>query len=145
MAVMPGRSGSKSCLRLPPSETFGTLVVAFLALASLFTLGMLGGGVAYLVMQVPELGGDVARAWELLTADLLDPPPDRAVFRVRMVALILIYAVGIASDAVAKGAKPKASAESVTVSMVRGVMATTLWIVAFELLSLLAIFGGGAG
>ena len=55
--------------------------------------------------------------------------------------LLGIYAVGISADAVAKGARDKHSAEAVTASMVRSVMASTLWIVALELLTLPLVLG----
>lgn len=116
------------------------LVGAYLLLAALFVLGMLVGGVLYLQLRVPELGGGLTVAWELLTADLVDPPPERAVFRVRALALIGIYALGMASDAVAKGARDKSASEDVTVAMVSSVMVVTLWIVALELGSLVLIY-----
>lgn len=79
-------------------------------------------------------------ARELLTADIVDPPPERAVFRVRALGLCCVYALGIAGDAIAKGSREKYSAEDVTVAMVRSVMVTTLWIVALELGSLVLIY-----
>jgi ABC-type multidrug transport system ATPase subunit len=116
------------------------LAGSYLILAGLFTLGMLVGGVLYLELRVPELGGGWRFAWELLTADLVDPPPERAVFRVRALGLIGVYALGIAGDAIAKGARDKRSAEDVTVAMVRSVMVVTMWIVALELGSLVLIY-----
>ncbi len=119
------------------------LAVSYVLLAALFTLGMLVGGLLYLDLRVPELtaGPEGLRfAWELLTADIVDPPPDRAVFRVRALGLCCVYALGIAGDAIAKGAREKHSAEDVTVAMVRSVMVTTLWIVALELGSLVLIY-----
>jgi ABC-type multidrug transport system ATPase subunit/ABC-type transporter Mla maintaining outer membrane lipid asymmetry permease subunit MlaE len=119
------------------------LAVAYMLLAGLFTLGMLVGGLLYLDLRVPELGGGNWRfAWELLTADILDPPPERAIFRVRALGLCCVYALGIAGDAIAKGSREKHSAEDVTVAMVRSVMVTTLWIVALELGSLVLIYSG---
>ena len=79
------------------------LVASYLVMAALFALGMLLGGVAYLELSVPELGGGPGFAWELITADIVDPPPERAVFRVRALGLCLVYALGIAGDAIAKG------------------------------------------
>ncbi len=117
------------------------LALAYLVLAAVFTAGMVAGGVAYLQLYAPEAGD----AWALVTADLVDPPAERAVFRARAVVLIVIYALGIASDAVAKGAQEKASAESVTAAMVRSVMACTLWVVAVELVSLLVVYGARGG
>lgn len=119
------------------------LALAYLLLAGLFTLGMLVGGLLYLDLRVPELtaGPDGWRfAWELLTADIVDPPPERAVFRVRALGLCCVYALGIAGDAIAKGSREKHSAEDVTVAMVRSVMVTTLWIVALELGSLVLVY-----
>lgn len=117
------------------------LALSYVLLASLFTAGMVAGGVLYLQMYAPEAGD----AWALVTADLVDPPAERAVFRARAIVLIGIYALGIASDAVAKGAREKASAESVTAAMVRSVMACTLWVVAVELVSLLVVYGARGG
>jgi thiamine transport system ATP-binding protein len=116
------------------------LVASYLLMAGLFTIGMLVGGVLYLQLRVPELGGGWEFAWELLTADIVDPPPERAVFRVRAIALCCVYALGIAGDAIAKGSREKHAAEDVTVAMVRSVMVTTLWIVALELGSLVLIY-----
>ena len=96
---------------------------------------------AFLKHSAPEAGD----AWALVTADLVDPPAERSVFRARAVVLIVIYALGIASDAVAKGAREKASAESVTAAMVRSVMACTLWVVVVELVSLLVVYGARGG
>jgi ABC-type nitrate/sulfonate/bicarbonate transport system ATPase subunit/ABC-type transporter Mla maintaining outer membrane lipid asymmetry permease subunit MlaE len=113
------------------------LVLAYVVLAAVFTAGMIAGGVAYLKMRAPEAGD----AWALVTADLFDPTAEREVFRTRALVLVLIYAVGVASDAVAKGARDKTSAESVTAAMVRSVMACTLWVVAVELVSLVVVYG----
>lgn len=113
------------------------LVLAYVVLAAVFTAGMIAGGVAYLKLRAPEAGD----AWMLVTADLFDPTADREVFRTRALVLVLIYAVGVASDAVAKGARDKTSAESVTAAMVRSVMACTLWVVAVELVSLVVVYG----
>jgi len=119
------------------------LATAYLLLAGLFTFGMLVGGLLYLDLRVPELtaGPDGWRfGWELLTADIVDPPPERAIFRVRALGLCCVYALGIAGDAIAKGSREKHSAEDVTVAMVRSVMVTTLWIVALELGSLVLVY-----
>jgi thiamine transport system ATP-binding protein len=118
------------------------LAGSYMVMAALFTLGMLVGGVLYLELRVPELGGGWRFAWELLTADIVDPPPERAVFRLRALGLCCVYALGIAGDAIAKGSREKRSAEDVTVAMVRSVMVATLWIVALELGSLVLIYSG---
>jgi len=117
------------------------LALAYVALAAVFTAGMVAGGAAYLQLYAPEAGD----AWALVTADLVDPPAEREVFRARALVLVGIYALGIASDAVARGAREKTSAASVTAAMVRSVMACTLWVVAVELLSLLVVYGARAG
>ncbi len=114
-----------------------SLAGAYVLLATLFVAGMVAGGVLYLGLAAPELGD----AFAVVTADLLDPPAERAVFRVRAAVLVVIYAVGIASDAVAKGAREKTSAATVTAAMVGSVMTCTLWVVAIELLSLWVIYG----
>jgi ABC-type transporter Mla maintaining outer membrane lipid asymmetry permease subunit MlaE len=114
------------------------LSLAYVALAALFSFGMVLGGVLYLKSQVPT----VLDPWAVVTADLVDPPVERAPFRVRAIVLAALYAGGIAADAVAKGSREKPSADAVTAAMVRSVMACTLWIVALELLSLLVLYGG---
>lgn len=117
------------------------LALAYVVLAAVFTAGMVLGGVAYLKLKAPDVGDGFA----LVTADLFDPPAERAVFRTRAVVLVLIYAVGVASDAVAKGGRDKTSAEAVTAAMVRSVMACTLWVVAVELVSLVVVYGARGG
>lgn len=112
------------------------LALSFAILAAVFLAGMVFGGVAYLSYAAPELGDPMA----IVTADLIDPPPDREVFLLRGKWLIATYALGIAADAIAKGSRDKRSAESVTIAMVRSVMSCTLWIVAIELLSLVWIY-----
>lgn len=117
------------------------LSLAYLLLAALFTAGMVAGGALYLATQAPG----VADPWALVTADLVDPPADRAPFRTRALVLALLYAGGIAADAIAKGARDKPSADAVTSAMVRSVMACTLWIVALELASLVVLYGARGG
>jgi ABC-type nitrate/sulfonate/bicarbonate transport system ATPase subunit/ABC-type transporter Mla maintaining outer membrane lipid asymmetry permease subunit MlaE len=117
------------------------LALAYVALAAVFTAGMLLGGLVYLKVQVPTL----ADPWAVVTADLVDPPAARAPFRARALVLVGLYAGGIAADAVAKGASDKSSADAVTAAMVRSVMACTLWIVALELASLVVLYGARGG
>jgi taurine transport system ATP-binding protein len=112
------------------------LAGAFVLMVSIFVGGMVLGGVLYLDFNAPE----VTSAYAMITADLFDPTPEREVFRTRAIWLAAVYAVGIGADAVAKGASDKNSAESVTVSMVRSVMAVTLGIVALELCSLVWVY-----
>ena len=108
--------------------------LCFLAVAALFALGMIAGG-----MVVCESYG-ITNAWELLTGDLLDPRPERLRYTVRALFLVWIYAWGIASDVVAKGGAPKPEADSVTRGMTASVVACTLWVVAWELATVLVVF-----
>lgn len=113
------------------------LALSSLVLSSLFVLGMVAGGALY----IASTGVPSGAAYELVTAQLLDPAPGDERLLARAGLLLAIYAVGISADAVAKGAREKHSAEAVTASMVRSVMASTLWIVALELLTLPLVFG----
>lgn len=113
------------------------LSLAYLVLAAVFAAGMVLGGVIYLQVQVPGIEGP----WAVVTADIVDPPAERSPFRVRALILGVLYAGGIAADAIAKGAREKSSADAVTAAMVRSVMACTLWIVALELASLVVLYG----
>lgn len=106
-----------------------TLGLAYLAVAAVFALGMITGG--WLVCR--ELG--VPDAWALLTADLVEPRPERTVYTGRAALLVWLYAWGIASDVVAKGSAAKPDADAVTRGMTSSVVACTLWVVALELLT----------
>jgi ABC-type transporter Mla maintaining outer membrane lipid asymmetry ATPase subunit MlaF/ABC-type transporter Mla maintaining outer membrane lipid asymmetry permease subunit MlaE len=111
------------------------IAVCYLAVAALFALGMIVGGV--LVCRAY----DVPHAWDLLTGDLLDPRPERLRYTVRALFLVWIYAWGIASDVVAKGGGPKPEADAVTRGMTASVVACTLWVVAWELVTVVVVFG----
>lgn len=113
------------------------LSLSSLILSVIFVMGMVLGGALY----ISGTGVESGMAYELITAQLLDPAPGDGRLLARAGLLLGIYAVGISADAVAKGARDKHSAEAVTASMVRSVMASTLWIVALELLTLPLIFG----
>jgi ABC-type transporter Mla maintaining outer membrane lipid asymmetry permease subunit MlaE len=116
------------------------LTFSFLCLAALFTAGMVLGGTVY-VHGVEHVAATWQGAYEIVTAQLLDPTQEERRLLVRAGVLLAIYSVGIGADAIAKGAKEKETSESVTVSMVRNVMACTLWIVALELVSLPFVLG----
>jgi ABC-type multidrug transport system ATPase subunit len=116
------------------------LTASFLCLAALFTAGMVLGGTVY-VHGVEHVATTWQQAYEIVTAQLLDPTQEERKLLVRAAVLLSIYSVGIGADAIAKGAKEKETSESVTVSMVRNVMACTLWIVALELVSLPFVLG----
>ena len=113
------------------------LSASALVLSCVFVLGMVAGGTFY----IASTGLDTTTAFELISAQLLDPAPGDRPLLARAGLLLGLYAVGISADAVAKGARDKHSAEAVTASMVRSVMASTLWIVALELLTLPLVFG----
>lgn len=116
--------------------TWLSLGLAYLGTAALFALGMILGGV--LVCHQYDLPG----AWELLSADFLDPRPERAQYTYRAVFLVWMYAWGMASDVVAKGGAPKPEADAVTRGMTASVVACTSWVVAWELGTVLWIFRG---
>ena len=116
------------------SPTWLSLGLAYLCTAALFAFGMIAGGV--LVCQQYDMPG----AWELLTADFLDPRPERAQYTTRALFLVWMYAWGVASDVVAKGGGNKPEADAVTRGMTASVVACTLWVVAWELLTVLWVF-----
>ncbi|HSK00347.1 MAG TPA: ATP-binding cassette domain-containing protein [Kofleriaceae bacterium] len=112
-----------------------TVAVCYLAVAALFALGMIAGGLLVCrAYGVPD-------AWQLLTGDLLDPRPERAPYVARAGFLVWIYAWGIASDVVAKGGAAKPEADAVTRGMTASVVACTLWVVAWELATVVVVFG----
>jgi ABC-type multidrug transport system ATPase subunit/ABC-type transporter Mla maintaining outer membrane lipid asymmetry permease subunit MlaE len=108
--------------------------LCYLAVAALFALGMIAGG-----MLVCRSYG-ITNAWELLTGDILDPRPERLRYAVRAAFLVWMYAWGIASDVIAKGGAPKPEADSVTRGMTASVVACTLWVVTWELVTVLVVF-----
>jgi ABC-type transporter Mla maintaining outer membrane lipid asymmetry ATPase subunit MlaF/ABC-type transporter Mla maintaining outer membrane lipid asymmetry permease subunit MlaE len=108
--------------------------LCYLAVAALFALGMILGG-----LVVCRTYG-VAEAWPLLTGDLLDPRPERLPYALRAGFLVWIYAWGIASDVVAKGGAAKPEADAVTRGMTASVVACTLWVVAWELATVVVVF-----
>jgi ABC-type multidrug transport system ATPase subunit/ABC-type transporter Mla maintaining outer membrane lipid asymmetry permease subunit MlaE len=109
--------------------------LCYLAVAALFALGMIAGG----LLVCRSYG--VAGAWQLLTGDLLDPRPERLAYAVRAGFLVWIYAWGIASDVVAKGGAAKPEADAVTRGMTASVVACTLWVVAWELVTIVVVLG----
>jgi energy-coupling factor transporter ATP-binding protein EcfA2 len=112
-----------------------SIAIAYFAVAVVFAAGMIAGGL--LVCRAY----DVPNAWELLTGDMLDPRPERLQYTMRAAFLLWIYGWGIASDVVAKGGGPKPEADAVTRGMTSSVVACTLWVVAWELLTVLVVFG----
>jgi ABC-type nitrate/sulfonate/bicarbonate transport system ATPase subunit/ABC-type transporter Mla maintaining outer membrane lipid asymmetry permease subunit MlaE len=108
-----------------------TVGVSYLVVATVFALGMIAGGL--LVCRSYH----VPHAWDVLTSDFLDPRPERAPYAWRAMFLVWMYAWGIASDTIAKGGAPKPAADSVTKAMTASVVACTLWVVAWELISVM--------
>ncbi len=108
--------------------------LGYLLIASLFVLGMIAGGLV-LCAQYGMDGG-----WELLTADLIDPRPERVKYALRAVFLIWVYGWGVASDVVARGTLRKDEADDVTRAMTGSVVSCTLWVVAWELVTVGVIF-----
>ena len=108
--------------------------LCYLAVALLFALGMIAGG----LLVCRSYG--VPDAWQLLTGDLIDPRPERVRHAVRAAFLVWIYGWGIASDVIAKGGAAKPEADAVTRGMTASVVACTLWVVAWELVTVLAVF-----
>jgi thiamine transport system ATP-binding protein len=109
---------------------WAALVVAFLAVSFVFALGFLSGSVLLCALY------DIPDALAIMTGDLFDPPPERAVYRIRAFALVVIYACGCASDTIARADEPKDGADAVTRAMTRSVVYCTLFVVAWELASL---------
>jgi ABC-type transporter Mla maintaining outer membrane lipid asymmetry permease subunit MlaE len=108
--------------------------VSYLVVAALFGAGMIAGGLI-LCRQYGMAGG-----LELLTGDLFDPRPERTGHAVRAGFLVWVYAWGLASDVVGRGGAPKADADAVTRAMTGSVVASTLWVVSWELLTVLVLF-----
>ncbi len=118
------------------APTWLALALSFFAVALLVTAGMLFGG--WLLCQQHELPG----AWDLLVADLFDPRPERSPYVGRGLFLVWVYGWGIASNVIAQGGSPKSDADDVTQAMTGSVVSCTLWVVAWELVTVLWVFRG---
>lgn len=110
------------------------LGLAYLATAALFALGMIAGGLLVCAQH------GMTDGWALLTGDVVDPRPERVPYAVRAGFSCWIYAWGIASDVVARGTAAKPDADAVTRGMTASVVACTLWIVLWELFTVLVVF-----
>jgi len=108
--------------------------LSYLAVAALFAAGMVTGGL--LVCRQYDMTGSFA----LLTGDILDPRPERFRYAVRAAFLVWVYAWGLASDVVARGGSGKPDADAVTRAMTGSVVASTLWVVGWELVTVLVLF-----
>ena len=121
------------------APVYCALALSFVLVALLFAAGLLAGGLILCKLQ------GVAGGWQLLGRDLLEPRPERLVYSVRALWLVGIYALGIAADVVAKGSADKDHADEVTKAMTSSVVASTLWVVALELVSAFALFAAQGG
>ncbi len=108
-----------------------TVALAYLCVAAVFALGTIAGG----MLVCRSLG--MSDPWPLLTAEIVDPRPERAAYTARACFLVWMYAWGIASDVVAKGSAPKPDADAVTRGMTASVVSCTLWVVALELVTVI--------
>jgi ABC-type nitrate/sulfonate/bicarbonate transport system ATPase subunit/ABC-type transporter Mla maintaining outer membrane lipid asymmetry permease subunit MlaE len=99
------------------APTWLALGMSYLVIAGLFALAMIVGG--WVLCRQLGLPG----AWALLTADFVDPRPERVKYLVRAGFLVWMYAWGIASDVVAKGGADKPTSGDVTRAMTRSVVA----------------------
>ena len=113
--------------------TWFAIGACYVVVAALFAAGMVAGGLL-LCRQYGMAGG-----LELLAGDLVDPRPERMRYAVRAGFLVWVYAWGLASDVVAKGGARKSDADAVTRAMTGSVVACTLWVVAWELVTVLVI------
>ena len=111
------------------------LGTSYLAVAALFAAGMVAGG----LLVCRQYGMDDSLA--LLTGDILDPRPERYRYALRAGFLVWVYAWGLASDVVARGGAGKPDADAVTRAMTGSVVASTLWVVGWELVTVLVLFG----
>lgn len=116
------------------APTWLALGLSALGTAVVFAGGMLVGG--WLLCRQLH----VDHAWDLLTADLLDPRPSRVRHVARAGVLVWTYAWGAASGVVAEGLAPMRTSDDVTRAMTRGVVLGTLWVVVWELASALVVF-----
>jgi ABC-type transporter Mla maintaining outer membrane lipid asymmetry permease subunit MlaE len=114
--------------------TWIVLMAAYLAVAAVFVVGMIAGGTALTMV----LGMD--DGFQLLTGDLLDPLPERVKYDIRALVLVWIYAWGIASDVVTRGSRTKNSSDDVTRAMTGSVVACTLWLVAWEMITVFVVY-----
>ena len=104
--------------------------LCYLAVAALFALGMIAGGL--LVCRSYGVTDALAAAHRRPARSAARAA---AATRCAPAFLVWIYAWGIASDVVAKGGAPKPEADAVTRGMTASVVACTLWVVAWELVT----------
>lgn len=113
-----------------------TLAAGYFFIVGIVTAGMVGGA----VVVCGQVG--LENGWSLLIGDFLDPAPSRAPYVYRALFLVWIYGWGIASDVVAKGSSAKPDTDAVTRGMTASIISTTLWIVGWELVTVLVVMRG---
>jgi ABC-type transporter Mla maintaining outer membrane lipid asymmetry permease subunit MlaE len=116
------------------SPAWLALVIAYLGTVVAFVAAMvLGGWVLFQLYGAPH-------GLAVLTSDFLDPAPGRGPYLVRGIWLAIAYGVAIATIVVGRGVAPKDEAAHVTSAMTSAVVRVTLFVVAMELASILALF-----
>jgi putative ABC transport system ATP-binding protein len=116
------------------SPAWIALALSYLGTVVVFVLAMIAGGFALFQLH----GGKDAFA--ILTSDFVDPAPGRGPYLVRGAWLCLVYAVAIATIVVQCGVAPKDEAAHVTHAMTSAIVRVTLFVVAMELVSVIALF-----
>jgi ABC-type nitrate/sulfonate/bicarbonate transport system ATPase subunit/ABC-type transporter Mla maintaining outer membrane lipid asymmetry permease subunit MlaE len=116
------------------SPAWIALALAYACTVLVFVGAMIGGGWALFQLYGAK------DAIPILTSDFLDPAPGRLPYLVRGVWLVLAYAVAIATIVVGRGVAHKDEAAHVTHAMTSAVVRTTLFVVAMELASVIALF-----
>jgi ABC-type nitrate/sulfonate/bicarbonate transport system ATPase subunit/ABC-type transporter Mla maintaining outer membrane lipid asymmetry permease subunit MlaE len=116
------------------SPAWTALFLAYLLTVAVFVAAMVGGGL--ILFQTYGQKDGLA----ILTSDFFDPAPGRGPYLIRGLWLVLAYAIAIATIVVQSGASAKDEAGHVTASMTAAVIRTTLFVVAMELVSVMALF-----
>jgi ABC-type nitrate/sulfonate/bicarbonate transport system ATPase subunit/ABC-type transporter Mla maintaining outer membrane lipid asymmetry permease subunit MlaE len=116
------------------APSFYALTLSYLATFLAFAGSMtLGGWLLFSYYHVPF-------ALDRLTADFLDPPASRFPYLIRCVWLVLSYSIAISSIVVSRGRAAKRGSEDVTAAMTSSVIRSTLFVVAMELATVVALF-----
>jgi len=116
------------------APSFYALVLSYLATFVTFASAMtLGGWVLFNHYGVPF-------ALSKLTADFLDPPAGRLPYLVRCIWLVLSYSIALSAIVVSRGRDTKQNSEDVTSAMTSSVIRSTLFVVAMELATVVALF-----
>jgi ABC-type transporter Mla maintaining outer membrane lipid asymmetry permease subunit MlaE len=116
------------------SPAWIALAASYLLTLLAFVAAMVAGGYALFLLY------GVRDAIPILTSDFLDPAPGRLPYLIRGIWLAIAYAAAIATIVVERGAAPKDEAAHVTGAMTSAVVRVTLFVVAMELASVIALF-----